>query len=145
MLHSRQWKNIVVVLLVKPLGGYMTRVFTGGKTFLDPVLVPIERFIYKVTGINASRQMSAKHYTIAFLLFSLVGTLLLYALAIPALALAKLFALQPQRAATAGTLPTDTFLFSTVVVGTAIIVVALTYLPAVAPGPVVEHLRMPGH
>ncbi len=71
---------IVVVLLVKPLGGYMTRVFTGGKTFLDPVLVPIERFIYKVTGINASRQMSAKHYTIAFLLFSLVGTLLLYAL-----------------------------------------------------------------
>ncbi len=71
---------IVVLLLIKPLGGYMTRVFTGGRTFLDPVLVPIERFIYKVTGINAARQMGAKHYTIAFLMFSLVGTLLLYAL-----------------------------------------------------------------
>lgn len=71
---------IVVFLLVKPLGGYMTRVFTGEKTFMDPVLVPIERFIYSVTGIDASRQMSAKRYTIAFLLFSLVGTLLLYAL-----------------------------------------------------------------
>jgi len=71
---------LVVILLVKPLGGYMTRVFTGEKTFLDPVLVPIERFIYRMSGINASRQMSAKQYTFAFLLFSLVGTLLLYAL-----------------------------------------------------------------
>ncbi len=57
----------------------------------------------------------------------------------------KSSALQPQRAATAGTLPTDTFLFSTVVVGTAILVVALTYLPAVALGPIVEHLLMVGH
>ncbi|BCL84257.1 potassium-transporting ATPase potassium-binding subunit [Ktedonobacteria bacterium brp13] len=71
---------IVVLLLVKPLGGYMARVFTGERTFLDPVLLPIERFIYRITGINAARQMSAKQYTIAFLLFSMVGTLLLYAL-----------------------------------------------------------------
>ena len=71
---------IVVILLVKPLGTYMTHVFTGERTFLDVVLLPVERFIYKVTGIDASRQMSAKHYTLAFLMFSLVGTLLLYLL-----------------------------------------------------------------
>lgn len=71
---------IVVFLLVKPLGAYMTRVFTGEKTFLDPVMIPVERFIYRIAGINAARQMSAKQYTIAFLVFSLVGTLLLYAL-----------------------------------------------------------------
>ena len=69
---------VVVILLVKPLGGYMARVFTGQKTFLDPVMVPVERFIYKITGINAQRQMNARQYTVVFLLFSLLGTLLLY-------------------------------------------------------------------
>ena len=68
-----------------------------------------------------------------------------FGLAIPALALAKLFALQPRRAVSAGTLSTDTFLFSTVVVGTAILVVALTYLPAIALGPIVEHILMIKH
>src|SRR5258707_3644838 len=71
---------VVVLLLVKPLGGYMMRVFTGQKTFLDPVFVPVERTIYRLTGIDANRQMDAKHYTLAFVLFSLVGTLLLYAI-----------------------------------------------------------------
>lgn len=71
---------LVVALLVKPLGGYMARVFSGQKTFLDPVFVPVERTIYRFTGINANRQMNAKHYTLAFILFSLVGTLLLYAI-----------------------------------------------------------------
>src|SRR5258708_3872167 len=69
---------VVVVLLVKPLGGYMMRVFSGQKTFLDPVFVPVERSIYRFTGIDANRQMDAKHYTLAFVLFSLVGTLVLY-------------------------------------------------------------------
>ncbi|HKV00679.1 MAG TPA: potassium-transporting ATPase subunit KdpA [Ktedonobacteraceae bacterium] len=71
---------MVVVLLVKPLGGYMMRVFSGQKTFLDPVFVPVERSIYRLTGIDANRQMDAKHYTLAFVLFSLVGTLVLYAI-----------------------------------------------------------------
>src|SRR5258708_36559815 len=66
---------VVVVLLVKPLGGYMMRVFSGQKTFLDPVFVPVERSIYRFTGIDANRQMVAKHYRLAFVLFSLVGTL----------------------------------------------------------------------
>jgi K+-transporting ATPase ATPase A chain len=71
---------LVVVLLVKPIGGYMARVFSGQKTFMDPVFVPVERTIYRLTGIDANRQMDAKHYAIAFVLFSLVGTLLLYAI-----------------------------------------------------------------
>ena len=71
---------VVVLLLVKPLGGYMMRVFTGQKTFLDPVFVPVERTIYRLTSIDANRQMDAKHYTLAFVLFSLVGTLVLYAI-----------------------------------------------------------------
>ena len=71
---------MVVVLLVKPLGGYMMRVFSGQKTFLDPVFVPVERSIYRFSGIDANRQMDAKHYTLAFVLFSLVGTLVLYAI-----------------------------------------------------------------
>jgi potassium-transporting ATPase potassium-binding subunit len=71
---------VVVVLLVKPLGGYLMRVFSGQKTFLDPVFVPVERSIYRFTGIDANRQMDAKHYTLAFVLFSLVGTLVLYAI-----------------------------------------------------------------
>ncbi len=70
----------VVILLVKPLGGYMLRVFSGQKTFLDPALLPLERLIYKITGIDARRQMNARQYTIAFLLFGMVGTLLLYAI-----------------------------------------------------------------
>jgi potassium-transporting ATPase potassium-binding subunit len=61
----------MVILLVKPLGGYMMRVFTGQKTLLDPVCLPVERAIYRLAGIDPNRQMSAKHYSIAFVFFSL--------------------------------------------------------------------------
>ena len=66
-----------------------------------------------------------------------------FALAIPALALAGLFARQGRRAPTTGTLPTDTLQFASLIIGTAIIVVGLCFLPALALGPVVEHLLMP--
>lgn len=64
-----------------------------------------------------------------------------FGLAIPALLLAGAFARQPIRGATVGTLPTDTPLFGGVVIGTLLIVGALTYLPALALGPIVEQLR----
>jgi potassium-transporting ATPase potassium-binding subunit len=64
-----------------------------------------------------------------------------FALAIPALALAGHFARQGIRPRSLGTLPTDTVLFGTVLVGTVLIVTALTYFPALALGPIVEHLR----
>jgi len=71
---------VVVTLLVKPLGGYMARVFTGQKTGLDPLCGPVERMIYRLAGIDATQEMDARQYGIAFVLFGLVGTLVLYAI-----------------------------------------------------------------
>jgi len=69
----------------------------------------------------------------------LVGRLCLGVLA---LALAGRFGLQPIRPLSLGTLPTDSVLFAGLVVGTAVVVSALNFLPALARGPVVEHLKM---
>jgi potassium-transporting ATPase potassium-binding subunit len=67
-----------------------------------------------------------------------------FALAIPALALVGLLAREPRRAAGAGTLPTDSWLFAMVVIGTAILLVGLTYLPALTLGPAIEQLLLAG-
>ena len=71
---------LVVLALVKPLGGYMERVFTGQRTWLDPALRPIERLIYALCRIHPEAEMTGKQYALAFVLFSLAGTLLLYAI-----------------------------------------------------------------
>jgi K+-transporting ATPase ATPase A chain len=68
----------VVTAFVKPLGGYLERVFTSRKTVLDRLCAPMERLIYRVTTVDSSVEMSAKEYAICFLLCSLAGTLLLY-------------------------------------------------------------------
>ncbi len=70
----------IVLVLVKPLGGYLTRVFSGERTLLDPAFRPVERFIYTLCGIDASQEMDRKQYALAFVIFSLAGTLLLYAI-----------------------------------------------------------------
>src|SRR5580658_3450197 len=70
----------IVTLLVKPLGLYMTRVFSGERTFLSPVLVPVERFLYWLSGVDERREQNWVVYTVAMLLFGLVGFLTLYAL-----------------------------------------------------------------
>src|SRR3954471_1885324 len=70
----------LVTLLVKPLGLYMTRVFTGERTFLSPVLGPLERGLYWLSGVDEKREQSWVVYAVAMLLFSLAGFLLLYAL-----------------------------------------------------------------
>jgi K+-transporting ATPase ATPase A chain len=69
---------VVLFAITKPLGVFMARVFSGEKTFLDPVLRPIERLLYRCTGIDDTREMDWKEYTIAMLLFSGVSMLLLY-------------------------------------------------------------------
>jgi K+-transporting ATPase ATPase A chain len=71
---------LLVGLLVKPLGGYMTRVFAGERTFLDPLLRPVERVIYRLAGVDPHQEMAWKPYALCFVLFTLVGTLLLYAI-----------------------------------------------------------------
>jgi potassium-transporting ATPase potassium-binding subunit len=68
----------VVAVLVKPLGGYMARVFEGQPTFLDRVFLPIERLTYRLTGIDPGVEMDWKQYSLAFVMLGLVGTLLLY-------------------------------------------------------------------
>ena len=70
----------IVVALVKPLGGYMTRVFNGERTFLSPVLRPIETVLYSVGGVDERREQHWLTYTVAMLLFNACGFLLLYAL-----------------------------------------------------------------
>jgi K+-transporting ATPase ATPase A chain len=69
---------LILLALTKPMGVFMTRVFAGEKTFLDPVLRPLERLLYRMTGIDEKREMPWTEYTIAMLLFSGVSMLLLY-------------------------------------------------------------------
>ena len=70
----------VVWLAVKPLGTYMARVFTGERTWLAPVLAPIERGIYRICRIDPERETGWKQYAFAVLAFSFVGLVYLYAL-----------------------------------------------------------------
>jgi K+-transporting ATPase ATPase A chain len=70
----------VVTVLVKPLGGYMARVFAGEKTFLDPLLRPLERLLYRLTGVDPELEMNWAQYSVAFIVFGLVGAAVLYAI-----------------------------------------------------------------
>ncbi|PYT75751.1 MAG: potassium-transporting ATPase subunit KdpA [Acidobacteria bacterium] len=69
---------LVIFLITKPLGIFMTRVFNREKTFLDFLLRPIEKLVYRLTGVDESREMPWTEYTIAMLLFSGVSMTLLY-------------------------------------------------------------------
>jgi K+-transporting ATPase ATPase A chain len=68
----------VLLLLMRPLGLYITRVLEGQKTFLDPVLRPVERLLYRACGIHADQEMTWQQYSIAMLIFSFVSLLLTY-------------------------------------------------------------------
>ena len=70
----------IIVALARPVGGYMTRVFNGERTFLSPVLRPVEAVIYGISGVDAKREQHWITYTIAMLLFHVGGFLILYAL-----------------------------------------------------------------
>jgi K+-transporting ATPase ATPase A chain len=70
----------LVLAATAPLGAFMFNVFTDRRTFLDPVLRPIERLIYRICGIQPGVEMSWAAYAINMLLFSLVGMIVLYAL-----------------------------------------------------------------
>ena len=70
----------IVILLVKPLGGYMTRVFSGERTFLSPILLPAERALYRLAGTSEREDQHWTTYTVSLLSFNLAGFLLLYAL-----------------------------------------------------------------
>jgi potassium-transporting ATPase potassium-binding subunit len=69
---------LVIFLITKPLGMFLARVFSGEKTFLDPVLRPIEKLIYRFTGIDEKHEMRWTEYAVAMLLFSGASMALLY-------------------------------------------------------------------
>jgi K+-transporting ATPase ATPase A chain len=61
---------LVIFAVTKPLGVFITRVFNREKTFLDPVLRPIEKLVYRLTGVDEKYEMRWTEYTVAMLLFS---------------------------------------------------------------------------
>src|SRR5438309_6822424 len=71
---------LLVFLVTKPMGVFMARVFNREKTFLDPILRPLERLLYRVTGVDENHEMRWTEYAIAMLLFSLVSMIVLYAM-----------------------------------------------------------------
>jgi K+-transporting ATPase ATPase A chain len=70
---------LIVTLLVRPVGAYLARVFSGERTCLDPLLGPVERIIYRLAGVDAATEMDWKRYAGCFVVFGLGGMLLLYA------------------------------------------------------------------
>src|ERR1035437_2349711 len=71
---------VLILLSAKPLGLYMARVFERKGTLLDPVLGPIERVLYRVTGVDPKAEMRWTEYGAAMLIFSLASLLLTYAI-----------------------------------------------------------------
>jgi K+-transporting ATPase ATPase A chain len=69
---------VILTAIAYPLGGYMAAVYTGRRTFLEPVLGPVERFFYRIMGVDSEVGQDWKGYAKSLLIFSLVGWLLLY-------------------------------------------------------------------
>src|SRR5262252_6517090 len=87
---------IALALVTKPMGLYLMRVLDpNGRTWLDPVLAPVERFTYRAMGVDPNKEHDWKQYTLAMLLFSLVGCLFTYAI----LRLQYFLPLNPQKLA----------------------------------------------
>jgi K+-transporting ATPase ATPase A chain len=70
----------VILLITKPMGVFMARVFSRERTWLDPVMRPVERVFYKLTRVDENREMRWTEYSIAMLLFSAVSMIVLYLL-----------------------------------------------------------------
>jgi len=87
---------VALALITKPMGLYLLRVLDiNGKTWLDPMLRPLERGTYRVMGVDPSKEHDWKQYALAMLLFSLVGCLFTYAI----LRLQYFLPLNPQKLA----------------------------------------------
>lgn len=71
---------VVLLILIKPLGLYMARVYQGERSFLSPIILPVEKFIFKLAGVKPDDEMTWKTYALSVLLFNLVGFFFLYIL-----------------------------------------------------------------
>src|ERR1700730_11640176 len=72
--------SAIIIAITKPFGGYMTRVFNGERTFLSPMLRPIEHLFYGVSGVDEKEDQHWLVYAIAMLAFTMAGFLSLYVL-----------------------------------------------------------------
>src|ERR1700689_1390885 len=72
--------SAIIIALTKPFGGYMTRVFEGKRTFLSPLLRPLEHLFYRVSGVDGREGQHWLVYALAMLTFTMAGFLSLYAL-----------------------------------------------------------------
>src|SRR3984893_14706759 len=87
---------VALALITKPMGLYLVRVLdANGRTWLDPVFRPLERVTYRLMGVDPNKEHDWKQYTLAMLLFSLVGCLFTYAI----LRLQHFLPLHPQKLA----------------------------------------------
>ena len=84
---------VVLLTLIKPFGTFMARVFQGERTYLSPVLLPCEKLLYQVCGVNRDEEMDWKRYARAVVLFNLVLAVSLFAI----LMLQHLLPLNPQK------------------------------------------------
>src|SRR5438132_13282987 len=69
---------VLIFLVTKPMGVFMARVFNRERTFMDPVLRPLQKLLYRVTGVDETHEMRWTEYAISMLLFSLVSMVVLY-------------------------------------------------------------------
>src|SRR3984893_2296382 len=72
--------SLIVVLITRPFGGYMARVFAGERTFLSPLLRPVERLIYWCCGVDETEEQPWLTYAVSMLFFGIAGFVTLYAL-----------------------------------------------------------------
>src|SRR3974390_2320172 len=85
-MNVHQWLELAVyitalVLVTKPLGLWINRVLDAeGRTWLDPVLKPLEKLTYRVLGVDLAKEHDWKQYTFAMLIFSLVSCVFTYAI-----------------------------------------------------------------
>ena len=71
---------VLLALIAKPLGAYMAKVFRGEKTFLHPVLRPVERLTYRLCGVDETREMGVVAYAVSMLVFNAIVLLFIYAI-----------------------------------------------------------------
>ncbi|MCL4271439.1 MAG: potassium-transporting ATPase subunit KdpA [Anaerolineales bacterium] len=79
------WLQLIIyfgtlLLLTKSLGAYMAKVYQGERVFLNPILGPVERFLYRLSGIDPRSEMTWKTYAVAMLLFNILGLIAIYLL-----------------------------------------------------------------
>lgn len=151
---------VLLIVLSIPLGIYIYKIMTGQKVFLTRVLAPVEKGIYKVMGVKSDEEMGAKKYALSALLFSAIGFVFLWILQmlqgfLPfnpegmkgtswhlAFNTAASMAKKKMVAVSEGTLSTSNAMFVGLLIGVIFIIGALSFLPAVALGPIADYFTM---